>query len=1005
MNENIKTMRQYFTIIIILLPILVLAQPANDECVNAIMLEDVTNWCSDPGAYSNIDATESADPSPLCFPNTTENKDVWFAFVAEATTVNVSVIGRVDNNPGGTQQNPQMVIYEGSCGNLTDIGCSSDAFNYDQVNVFAGPLTIGATYYIRVSARFAFEGTFQLCINNYNEVPEPNGDCDPGVILCDKSPFTVDFLTGIGAVNEDLGTECAATNCPTFQESGSSWYKWTCDQSGSLEFTITPLNPADDIDFAVYELPNGIDDCSGRFTLRCMFSGENVGSPLSEWQACTGATGMMIGDPDTGESCGCQSGNNNFISAINMVSGRSYAIIINNFSQSGSGFSIEFGGTGTFLGPTADFTSEPVNEVCVGEPVTYTDASTYIGNISSYSWSFGPHATPSIAQGIGPHTVTYNQAGLQTVVLTIETDRGCLVTEVRSTVEVVCCEGHFDTNATVADEQCAGDQMGSINLNISSGYGPNQYMWDGGFTTSFINGLGQGEYVVTVTDAALCQTIQAYTVGGPDSIRVDTAITMPTCDGGVDGAVVLTTTGGVSPYLYNWENTGFTSDNTLANLPHGDYSVVVRDANGCELEMTIPVHELELLLDPLTQAITDPSCTDYSDGVAVVDVNNGLSPYQYDWNDGNGFITTSVQTGLSEGLYIIDVLDANRCKGHFELELVDPLPLTIDFETDNVRCFGESNGALNALVSGGTGEYAYQWSTNATSSGISALPAGDYTLTVTDEHDCVLSQTTTITQPPELIINVLDVIDNICFDYSDGQIDVEGEGGTPPYEFSIDGETYQISNNFSNLHEGTYTLSVLDANGCDDDTEAYVAQPEELIVDAGPDLTIQLGYDTMATAVANEFPVNFSWNPTDSLHCLNSDCNEIFLNPTSTTTYTVTVVNDSLCFATDELVIHVIKNRPIYPPNAFSPNDDGINDFYTIFSGPAVRTIQLLQIFDRWGELVFEAKNIPTNDPPKGWDGTFRGQLMKPAVFTFFAKVLFIDGEVEIVKGDITLVR
>lgn len=994
-----------FTLFIILSPLLAMAQPVNDECVNAIMLTEVVNWCSEPAAYSNIDATVSAGDNPFCFPNNTANKDVWFAFVAEANTVNVSVIGGVTNNPGGNQQNPQMVIYSGTCENRIDIGCASDATNNDQVNVFAGPLTIGETYYIRVSARFAFEGTFQLCINNYNEVPAPSGDCDPGVILCDKSPFTVGQLLGTGNVVDDLGSVCDQQCQNPFTESGSTWYKWTCDQSGSLEFTLNPLNPTDDIDFAVYELPNGLDDCSGKIALRCMLSGENTGSPLSEWIACTGATGMVVGDPDTGESCGCQTGDNNYISAINMVSGRSYAIIINNYSQSGSGFSIEFGGSGTFLGPTADFQSEPVNEVCVGDPVTYTDASFYVGNIENYSWTFGPHATPSSAQGIGPHQVVYDQAGLQTVVLTVESERGCLVTKVKSTVEVVCCAGHFSESATLGDEQCAGDETGSISLNITSPYGPNQYVWEDGSNSDMLTGLGQGNYSVTVTDQALCQTVQTFIVSGPDSIRVDMSITMPTCDGGTDGAVALTTTGGTSPYEYNWQNMGFSPDNTLSNLVHGDYSVTIKDDHNCELALTIPVHELELLLDPSTQAITDPSCTDFSDGEAVIDVVNGLPPYQYDWNDGNGFINTNLQTGLTEGVYSVDVLDANRCKGHFDLELVDPLPLMINFETENVHCFGESNGMLNAQVSGGTGDYVYQWSTNANTEAITQLPIGDYTLTVTDENDCLLSETMTITQPPELFINPGDIIDNICFDYSDGQINVLGMGGTPPYEYSIDGEVFQVSTNFSNLHAGTYTLSILDVNGCDDITEATVEQPEELIVDAGPDQTIELGYETTGMAIANEFPVNFSWSPLDSLHCLNADCDHIGLNPTSTTTYTVTVVNDSLCFATDEMIIHVIKNRPIYPPNAFSPNNDGINDLYTIFSGPAVREIQLLQIYDRWGELVFEAKNIPTNDISLGWDGTFRGQLMKPAVFTFYAQVLFIDGEVEVVKGDITLIR
>ncbi|MEY3368840.1 MAG: hypothetical protein RI973_1995, partial [Bacteroidota bacterium] len=241
-------------------------QAANDECTSALPLNDVTNWCSDNGAFSNSNASLSNLSQASCFPDVTN--DVWFSFVAEATTVQVTVIGNTTGNPGpgGTLENPQFAIYSGDCnGALTEIACASDAFGTHIVESFAGPLTVGETYYIRVDGRDEQKGTFRLCINNYNAVPDPNSDCPTGVILCDKSPFTVESLIGTGALNNEIGPGvCVQT------EYASAWYRWTCKDAGTLSFTITPSNPSDDIDFAVFELPDGIDDCEGKVKVRCM---------------------------------------------------------------------------------------------------------------------------------------------------------------------------------------------------------------------------------------------------------------------------------------------------------------------------------------------------------------------------------------------------------------------------------------------------------------------------------------------------------------------------------------------------------------------------------------------------------------------------------------------------------------------------------------------------------------------------------------------------------------
>ena len=288
--------------------------------------------------------------------------------------MNITINGNTTASPGGTLEDPEVAIYSGNCGiGLTELECISDAFNNNAVETFAGSLTVGNTYYIRVDARNENIGTFQLCLNNFNEVPSPSSDCNSGVILCDKSPFTVQNVFGEGTIPSEIVN---SSNCTTqITEANSSWYKWTCEDPGTLTFSLTPNNPFDDLDFVVYELPNGVMDCNNKIALRSMGSGENVGSPLSEWVACTGNTGLNTSNSDTEECPGCQPGDNNFLQAINMQTGKSYALVINNFSNSGQGFSLSFGGTGTFQGPNVNFTFTPENNVECDEMVTYVDSS------------------------------------------------------------------------------------------------------------------------------------------------------------------------------------------------------------------------------------------------------------------------------------------------------------------------------------------------------------------------------------------------------------------------------------------------------------------------------------------------------------------------------------------------------------------------------------------------------------------------------------------------------
>lgn len=984
------------------------AQIENDICNEAIELTDLVSWCSEPEAFSNINARdEGTVTQPFCFFDTPNNKDVWFSFIAIANTVNVSVTGDYESNVqgvGGTLEKPNLAIYRGNCGNLVEEECVGDGIGNNTINTLAGPLSVGATYYIRVSAQDDFEGTFQLCINNFNSVPEPSGDCVTGVVLCDKSPFSVEEVSGVGQDPNEI-TNLFCGNGQPVSEFATSWYKWTCDQPGSLIFTLTPINPADDLDFYLYELPTGIDNCGDKILLRSMSSGEQGGAPFSVWEPCTGPTGLSLSENDVNENCGCDQGDNNFIAGINMVAGKSYALVISNFTNSGSGFAIEFGGTGTFLGPTAAFDASP-QAICIGESITFNDASSFVGNLVGWAWNFGPDADVTTINGQGPHTVAFNRPGVKSVQLTVEAERGCIVT---TTAEILveCCAGHFDISGETSDLRCPGADDGSIDLIVDSPFPPYDYSWSNGAEGPDLSGLPTGTYTVSVTDEVGCQTTLDFLIDSPPEFAFDTLVTMPTCNGGTDGAVSLVVNGGTPGYEFNWQNMGFRPDNSLQNISQGDYSVVVRDQHGCETPMVLPVRELELILDPAAEAIVPPSCFGFADASISVDIGNGLPAYQYNFNDGNGFVSSDMKAGLTSGTYTVNVQDANLCRGAFEFTIADPPPLVLDFDTTHVSCFGLSDGSLTALPGGGVGGYTYSWNSGPQTPAINNLVAGTYAVTVLDANGCVINDQVNITQPNPLFIDVTDVRNNICFGEAEGRVDVLGSGGTGPYEYSVDGIIFQPEPAFAGLRSGTYTFTVLDALGCTETVQATVTQPDELLVDAGEDQSINLGYSTDIRAVPSEPDVTYQWTPADSsfFQCVFDDCQLAEVMPVNTTTFQITVTDSLGCTATDSVRIRVIKLRPLYIPNAFSPNGDGPNDRFTVYAGPGVAEIASLRVFDRWGNLVFERQGFAPNDDTQGWDGTFRGQALNSAVFVYVADVRYIDNTVVTFKGNVTLVR
>ncbi len=976
------------------------AQPSNDGCETPINITDVTDWCSNAGEFTNVDATLSGYGAPNCFSNA--SNDVWFTFTPISTDVTITIKGSTNLDPGGTLQRPEVALYTGTCGGMLNEGqCESDAAGNNIIELYKGGLAVGETYFIRVQGRNDNTGTFQLCINNYNPPTLPGSDCNTASLLCNKESFVVQQVTGAGNDPTESNVSSCLGGLGGNVESNSTWFSWTAATDGTFTFTLTPLNTSDDLDFMVYELPNGVLNCGDKIELRCMASGDlNWNSP------CMGPTGLNTSSTDFSEPAGCDNpSQDNFLAALDMEAGKSYALMVNNWSGSGNGFKIDLGGTGELTGPQADFMAdEPDLTVCVGEPITFTDISTFsFGQIVGWDWNFGSNASPALSNAKGPHEITYDMPGVKSIVLTVESEKGCIVTEIKN-ILVECCNEDINVNGIVTDLVCAGVPEGEIDINMASSFPPYSYVWSNGDNTEDVVGLAEGSYILTITDKATCDTVLSFVVNTPTLMELDTNITEPTCGGGTDGAIELLLSGGTPSYLYDW-GSGFGNENVLSNISQGNYDVTVQDANACEEIYNIPVRELELILDPTVQAIVPPSCFGFSDGFIEVVISNGLPPYQFDWKDGNGYVSANSLNTIASGFYQVDVQDANLCFGHFEFPIDDPLPLVLDIQGVDVSCTGYADGSALAITSGGTGTYSYHWSDNQNEMEAINLKSGTHILTVTDENDCEIVENITIADQEILTAQVTDITHVGCFGDATGQINMGGIGGVPPYQYSLDGENFQNDPLFTNLPGGEYVLTLMDINGCNSETEAEIIQPEELIVDAGEDLTVDLGYNVDLHALVSPLfrQVTFQWLPPESLNC--SDCADPIATPADNTTYTVMIVDETNCVAVDSITVRVFKNRPVYIPNAFSPDGDGINDYFILFGGPAAKTIKTLKIFSRWGSLVFEQNDISLGEEINGWDGTFKGQPLSPGVYAFVAEIEFIDDEVLLLEGDVTLMR
>jgi gliding motility-associated-like protein len=371
---------------------------------------------------------------------------------------------------------------------------------------------------------------------------------------------------------------------------------------------------------------------------------------------------------------------------------------------------------------------------------------------------------------------------------------------------------------------CPGDNNGEIDVNVIGGTGVKEYSIDGSLwqPTGLFTSLTAGDYTIMVRDAIGCEVDTTVTVSEPLPISIISEAATPAgCFGTSTGAITVEAAGGTLPYTFSLsppllpdQSTG-----TFSNLPAGDYTVTVTDSEGCAtissstLAVTDPP---ELIVDSVkTEHIT---CNGSNDGKIDIYVSGGSAPYEYSIDNETTWEAGASFTGLGPGTYEVYVQDVNGCSVHAGSFIITEPPVleVTAVVADVTPCFGGTNGSISATASGGWNSYEYSIDgINYQLSGdFTSLPAGDYTIYVRDGGNCSVTTNETITEPEQVsaVINKTDYVDDVL-----GTITIsDAAGGTPPYEYSIDGAsgTFTTNTSYTDLTAGTYDVVVRDANGC-----------------------------------------------------------------------------------------------------------------------------------------------------------------------------------------------
>ena len=451
-----------------------------------------------------------------------------------------------------------------------------------------------------------------------------------------------------------------------------------------------------------------------------------------------------------------------------------------------------------------ELTAEVINPSCAGTNSGSIDL-TVVGGTGPYSFAWSTTKTTEdlseLTAGAYDVTVT-DQNGCSAI--------GSFTLENSTQISVI---------PYVVQPSCGSDNGGSIELDVAGGVAPYTFLWSDGSEEQNRYDLAEGSYSVTISDQGGCQITKGYIIKTQSPIMISPIVTHSNCLNEPVGSIELTVIGGTEPYTFDWSN-GATTQN-IDGLTAGKYSVDVTDANGCIASYDVNINTNEMVLYAYQTSV--PNCPGDPSASVDLTVFFGEGPYTYEWSNG---ATTEDLTDIPSGTYTVIVTDNIGCTAERTVEVKDQNPIIISYIVDVNGCSEAPEYDVTVSVSGGDGNYTYNWLDGSTSSSASFTEAGTYSVEVTDGNGCTVTQdivvegtpgtpTCLINQPDEMV--VCSSMGNTLYTSIDGAIIYDWKVTSTDGSWTITSATNTDQIEYTAGNEGsmaTFYLEVLLGSGC-----------------------------------------------------------------------------------------------------------------------------------------------------------------------------------------------
>lgn len=654
---------------------------------------------------------------------------------------------------------------------------------------------------------------------------------------------------------------------------------------------------------------------------------------------------------------------------------------------------------------------------CADKEVVLKNLSTWVNiSVVTFEWDFGNGTTSTEKDP----TLSYDTYGTYRIRLIAKDGSSCNLIDTAYATLVLepPMNPHFDSLSI-----CAGDTVqlgfdGFADTSFRYSWTPTTYLFDSTSAYTKAKVFKSIDYILTATSAYCTKEFKQIVtvIGGNLDVTVTVegrdSATKKICPGEQIRLIAIPNQEALS---YEWSySPDFISrinlslkDSILSLTPNQDETIYLRTMSKFCNGIDIDTIDLSLSISTLLTGIEFPAaCKEKAMQIWAYEAHGDI--LDCEWSPSDLIVTATDEDTITvvvtypSTLHVI-ATDQSGCKLETSLFVdVDSVWLA-NSPVSFITCTDASNGSITVTPEG-YAPYTFQWGDSPLNVAVREnLPAGTYSVTVTDALGCSNSTQFVLDNPPKLSLS-LDHRNQSCHEVCNGQITAHTAGGTPPIFIYVN-DTLAKDSIMNELCEQTYKISLKDANGCTIERDVTINFKEKLPFVQATAIPTEIikGRFSELRAAPDKFisdSILYTWSPSDNI--VPTSGAVVQASPEMSMTYTVIGTDSYGCSKSDTVYLQVkdyICGDPfVYVPNAFSPNGDGVNDVLKVHS-QVLEEFTLL-IFNRWGQIVWE-----TSDASDTWDGTFNGELLSPAVFDFYLRGTCYSKEKIELKGNINLIR